>query len=168
MKRSDSNNQLSCDICYKDLKDKVSLECKHELCITCFLEITTSSSMTCHMCRRKYNWAKHVKETIEDTLSILIREDTDNQFLNLFRKDECKVFKVIINKQHMFHFIVILKNQIHIENLKFMISEFIADNLISNNIIESLRNSASQHFRNIDSHLESFYDKIVIKLFKIE
>jgi len=128
--------------------------------------MTTSSSMTCHMCRRKYNWGNPAKGVIEDTLSILMREDTDNQFLDLFGKNECKVFEIIINEQHMFHFIIIIKNQIHIETLKLMLSEFIADNLISNNIIESLRNSECQHFRNVNSHLESFYDKIVIKFFK--
>ena len=101
MNRSDSNTQLSCDICYKDIKDKVTLECKHELCITCFLEMTTLSSIKCHMCRRKYNWNKCVEEDFEDTLNLLIREDDENQFLDLLRKDECKAFEVIVNHQHL-------------------------------------------------------------------
>ena len=65
------NTLLSCDICYKDIKDKVSLECKHELCIACFLEMTTSSGaiqFKCHMCRRQYKWKKEAD--IPLTLSI--------------------------------------------------------------------------------------------------
>ena len=72
---------ISCDICYKDTANNVKLECKHELCVTCFLEMTTWSKgqitpFKCHMCRKQYNWKKD--EAIpEETLSVLIREDED-------------------------------------------------------------------------------------------
>jgi len=109
-----------------------------------------------------------VEEDFEDTLNLLIREDDENQFLDLFRKDECKAFEVIVNHQHIFQFIVILETQIDTETLKFLMSEFIANNLIPNDIIGSLRNSTYTHFRSVDTHLESFYDNLIIKLFKGE
>ena len=163
----DSN---SCDICYERIKDKVTLECKHELCIPCFLEVmgnlTTSSSFKCHMCRRKYNWAYKTKEdahVLEETLSILIREDDENQFLSLVGSGMSKAFEVIVNNRNLIQFIVILETQIDTEELKLLISEFIANNFTSGDIIGSLRNPTFSHFRNTNSHLESFYDNLIIK-----
>ena len=111
----DSN---SCDICYERIKDKITLECKHELCLPCFLEVmrnlTTSSSFKCHMCRRKYNWVYKTKEklkedahVLEETLSILIREDDENQFLSLVGGGMSKAFEIIVNNQNVIQFIVI-------------------------------------------------------------
>ena len=56
----------SCDICYKEIKDKVTLECKHELCVKCFIEMIKLSgdiSFKCHMCRKQYNWKKETDKT---------------------------------------------------------------------------------------------------------
>ena len=97
-------DSISCDICYRGNKDKVTLECKHELCVTCFLEMTTSSYFKCHMCRRKYNWKnkpKEDKDILEETLSILIREDDENQFLSLVGSGMSKAFEVIVNNQNV-------------------------------------------------------------------
>ena len=118
----------------KRKKDKVTLECRHELCVTCFLEMTTSSSFKCHMCRRKYNWKNEVVEELEDTLDLLIREDDENQFLSLLG-EMSKAFMVIINRQKVIQFIVILETQIDTETLKSLISEFIANNFSNDDII---------------------------------
>ena len=82
METIERNNFLaSCDICYKDITNKVTLECKHELCVTCFLEMTTWSMFKCHMCRKQYNWKMEERNKgLEETLSIMIREDESNQF----------------------------------------------------------------------------------------
>ena len=75
----------TCDICYKEISNKVTLKCKHELCVMCFLEMTTSSSsFKCHMCRKQYNCKKEeCNKVLEETLSILIREDESNQFRSI-------------------------------------------------------------------------------------
>ena len=69
----------TCDICYKDLINKVSLDCEHELCIMCFLEIMgMTRTFKCHLCRKYYVWKmdKELPDEIpEETLSLLIRED---------------------------------------------------------------------------------------------
>ena len=172
-------------MCYNEIKDKVSLECKHELCIACFLEMSVSSErqiipFKCHMCRRKYNWKKEPfkssevisEDTLEERLELLMREDNENQFLPLVGINS-KAFEVIIRinnnsfvfnpRQNIIQFIVVLKTQIDTETLKFLISEFIANNFIQEDIIRSLQGPSFSHFRNIDSHLESFYDNLVIK-----
>ena len=114
------NTLLSCDVCYKEIKDKVSLECKHGLCIACFLEMTTSSSFKCHMCRRQYKWKKEtlktkeipsvdtLEENLEERLEVLIREDDENQFLPIVGMNS-KAFEVILNRQNIIQFIVCLK-----------------------------------------------------------
>jgi len=165
----DSN---SCDICYRGIKDKVTLECKHELCVACFLEVmrnlSTSSSFKCHMCRRKYNWKNESNEDehiLEDTLSILIRENGENQFLSLPGMNMSKAFEVIVNNRNPIQFIVILETHIDTEELKFLISEFIANNYTSSDIIGSLRN-LSDHFINVNSHLESYHDNLIIKKYR--
>ena len=35
------DNVFSCSICYIESKDKVTLECRHELCIKCFIEMNS-------------------------------------------------------------------------------------------------------------------------------
>ena len=71
------------------------------------------------MCRRQYNWKKEernkvfdetLEETLEETLSVLIREDEDNQFRALVGMESSKVFEVIIQEQHVIQFIVILRS----------------------------------------------------------
>ena len=99
------NIDPSCDICYKEIKDKISLKCRHELCITCFLEMIKLSkdiSFKCHMCRRQYNWKKEINKTdktlgdsLEDSLVLLIKEDETNLFLQLFGSNS-KAFEVIL------------------------------------------------------------------------
>ena len=101
----------TCDICYKKISNKVTLECKHELCVMCFLEMTTWSKgqithFKCHMCRKQYNWKKEENKESrifapEETLSILIREDESSQFRALVGMETSKAFEVIVQEQHI-------------------------------------------------------------------
>ena len=128
--------------------------------------MTTSFPFKCHMCRRQHNWKKEeqLKEINEETLELLIREDNENQFRALVGIETSKAFEVILNRQNVIQFIVILKNQIDTETLKSLVNEFIANNFAHDNIIQSLRRpTAFSHFKNVNSHLESFYDDLVIK-----
>ena len=166
----------TCDICYKEISNKVSLDCGHELCVMCFLEIMGNSrGFKCHMCRRQYDWKKDkinpISSPPEETLSILIREDEDCQFRALVGMETSRAFEVIVNEQNI-QFIVILHSQIDTETLKFLISEFIASNIPlpfmgDDDVISSLRRPAAfGHFKNTGSHLESFYDNLVIKKYE--
>jgi len=116
------------------------------------------------MCRKQYNWKKEEnKESCifvpKETLSILIREDESNQFRALVGMETNKAFEVIIQEQHIIQFIVILGSQMDTETLKFLISEFIANNIpvpysTEDDIIQSLRTPAAfSHFKNTGSHL---------------
>ena len=112
---------MSCDICYNEITNKVTLECKHELCVMCFLKVIRNLStwskgqiipFKCHMCRRQYEWKIDNKGTHifspEETLSIHIREDEGNQFRALVGMEANKAFEVIIQEQYIIQFIVIL------------------------------------------------------------
>jgi len=160
----------TCDICYGEITNKVSLNCEHELCVMCFLVMTTSSGFKCHMCRKQHKWKK--EETLEETLSLLIREDDNNEFRTLIGMETSKAFEVIVNDQNVIRFIVVLHNQMDTETLKFLISEFIANNIpflsfAHDDIIQSLRRPAAfSHFKNIEGHLESFHDNLVIKKYE--
>jgi len=169
-----THSLVSCDICYKDITNKVILECKHELCVMCFLEMSTWSVYKCHMCRKQYNWKNETSiSPSEETLSILIREDDDNQFKTLIGMETSRAFEVIVNERNVIQFIVILGGQLDTETLKFLISEFIANNIsflpfTHDDIIQSLRRPvAFSHFKNTGSHLESFYDNLVIKKYEM-
>jgi len=181
----------SCDICYREIKDKISLECKHELCITCFLEMVKLSgviSFKCHMCRKQYNWKKETDKTdktsgdvLEDTIELLIKEEETNLFLPLFGANS-KAFEVILRmnnssltfnpNQKIIQFIIDLKTQIDTETLKYLLSEFVVSRVTDDlrDIIGNLRGSSFSHFRNITdanfAHLESFYDNLVIKKYE--
>jgi len=76
-----------------------------------------------------------------------------------------KAFEVIVNNRNPIQFIVILETHIDTEELKFLISEFIANNYTSSDIIGSLRN-LSDHFINVNSHLESYHDNLIIKKYR--
>ena len=109
-------------------------------------------------------------------LKELIREDDNNEFRTLIGMETSKAFEVIVNDQNVIRFIVVLHNQMDAEILKFLISEFIANNIPSrrftpffahDDIIQSLRRPAAfSHFKNIEGHLESFHDNLVIKKYE--
>ena len=118
----------TCDICYREITNKVSLDCGHELCVMCFLVMTTSSGFKCHMCRKQHKWKKETpketkEETLEETLSLLIREDDNNEFRTLIGMEASKAFEVIVSinnnsfvsnpDQNVIRFIVVLHNQIN-------------------------------------------------------
>ena len=136
---------------------------------------STWSVFKCHMCRKQYNWKKEEhNDGPEETIEILIREDDDNQFKTLIGMETSRAFEVIVNNQNIIQFIVILGSQIDTETLKFLISEFVANNFPSrrlspfpfshDNLIQSLRTPAAfSHFKNTDTHLESFRGNLVIK-----
>ena len=135
-----NNSFIPCDICYKEITNKVTLECKHELCVMCFLKMTAWSKgqiipFKCHMCRKQYEWKNNEEGTHifspEETLSIHIREDERMtlSFRALVGMEANKTFEVIIQEQHIIQFIVILGSQTDTETLKFLISEFIANNI---------------------------------------
>ena len=109
--------------------------------------------------------ANFVGVELEERLELLIREDDENQFLSLVGMNS-KAFEVIINRQNIFQFIVVLETQIDTETLKFLISELIANNYTEEDIIGNLRGPSFSHFRNTDSHLESFFDNLVIKKYE--
>ena len=75
-------------------------------------------------------------------------------------------------EQHIIQFIIIIGRQMDVETLKFLISEFIANNVPSRifthgDLIQSLRSPAAfSHFKNTGSHLEAFYNNLVIKKFE--
>ena len=172
----------TCDICDKDLTSKVSLDCGHKLCVMCFLEIMgMTRTFKCHMCRKQYDWKKEgYKETCifsseeipEETLSLLIREDDDNQFRTLIGMETSRAFEVIVNNYNIIQFIVILGRQMDVETLKFLISEFTANNIpfpffTHDDLIQNLRSPAAfSHFKNTGSHLEAFYNNLVIKKYE--
>jgi len=171
----ESNKVISCDICYKEITNKVTLECKHELCVMCFLEVirnlATWSVFKCHMCRKQYNWKKEeCNKVLEETLSILIREDEETtlSFRALVDMETCKAFEVIV-QECIIQFIV-LGSQMDTETLKFLISDFIANNVSfpfsHDNLIQDLRRPDLSHFKNTGSHLESFHDNLVIKKYE--
>ena len=88
-----------------------SLDCGHELCVMCFLEIMgMTRTFKCHMCRRYYVWKtkKAVprktlevtpEEIPEETLSLLIREDESSQFKTLVGMETSRPFEVRVNEQ---------------------------------------------------------------------
>jgi len=186
----ETDNIFSCSICYIESKDKVTLECQHELCVKCFIEMNRllgEASFKCHMCRKQYKWKNDFPcmehNATEDTIELLIREDEDNLFLPLIGKNS-KTFEVIIKtnnsssifnlRQNIVQFVVILGRQIDTETLKFLISEYVVNRVTDDlrDIIENLRGSnalgsAFSHFRKVTdeniAHLETFYDNLVIK-----
>ena len=105
-----------------------------------------------------------LEEGEEERLEVLRREDDENQFLPIVGMNS-KAFEVILNRQ-IIQFIVVLETQIDTETLKFLIKEFTANNFTQDDIIGGLRSPSFSHFRNIDSHLESFYDNLVIKKYE--
>ena len=104
-------------------------------------------------------------------MSVLIREDESNQFRSLVGMETSKAFEVITQEQHVIQFIVILGSQMDTETLKFLISEFVANNVpfpfSNDDLIQNLRRpTAFSHFKNTGSHLESFHDNLIIKKYE--
>src|SRR4051812_20595742 len=47
---------MECNICYEKITNKVSLQCSHELCLKCLINIIKKSNkiLSCPMCRKNY------------------------------------------------------------------------------------------------------------------
>ena len=92
---------MSCDICYEPLIKKVLLECKHELCVKCFLEMKPKKDFKCHMCRKEYKFIKEKQcitapNTTIDNIIIIEEDEFSLRALiqQRFPNECCLSFKV--------------------------------------------------------------------------
>lgn len=84
----------TCPICYCDIKNLAYFECKHYVCIECFLKVVDKN--TCSICRKKFNFSdinntpydsnyqnydddmnlsEHSEEVVDDVIDILVLQD---------------------------------------------------------------------------------------------
>ncbi len=53
--------KMDCMVCYEEIKNKVTFECKHELCLKCFI-IIGKDKIKCPMCIKEIDLDKKEKE----------------------------------------------------------------------------------------------------------
>jgi len=94
---------MECDICYEEMKNKVSLECNHELCLKCFMKMIEEKEFKCHMCRKKYEFESKPKLSAEERLIDLIIENTDDEDEDEPRMHFEDVMRSIYRLHHAMH-----------------------------------------------------------------
>ena len=86
-------NPIECIVCYEPIKNKVILECSHEVCLECIIKIIQIRPLSCPMCRKKYDiYLSKEKEEEEQVFEV-----PNEYVINLFPQNEHDLRSLIIN-----------------------------------------------------------------------
>ena len=178
-----------CDVCYCPIENKVKLECSHEFCLKCIVNILKIKYdvLTCPMCRKKYKDIYINKEIFEEMpfevpfdgpgydISI-VKQETGliKQLLtDLHPNSQCDFYEVNIrnsfeNIEATVSFYILYEIQIEDSMIEYMIFDLITDNLPLDNIIPKLRQGIVNvgQFKMTNNHLylQDFYDIVIEKI----
>ena len=164
-----------CAVCYNPIKNKVLLECSHDFCLKCLVNIlkTKDDGLLCPLCRRKYNEIyinKSIEEEEEDisiNIDILKHDDglIKQLLINYYPFDQCKFYEAYVkynNTEAMISFYVLHNIDIENHQIESLIFNLITDHLPLDNIIQKLRNGSSKtgqyKMTNHTFYLQDFYD----------
>ena len=160
---------MSCDICYEPLINKVLLECKHELCVKCFLEMKPKKDFKCHMCRKEYKFIKEKQcitapNTTIDNIIIIEEDEFSLRPLiqQRFPNECCLSFKVKKDNEELQYIVLSTSSA---ENIKDLIEDHVLTYGFS---IQSLRQNNYNYdyifMSNIDFYLQDYYDIILKRI----
>ena len=175
-----------CIVCYEDIKNNVSLECTHELCLNCFVNtLKAKNKFSCPMCRHKYNFylkdeeqvfevsEDYVFETYNSSYEIDIVQEQQSVFqellTNCYPDHIYKYYRTTLNG-NIYCFIIMFS--INIEEdiemndndvISHLLSNLLADIAPLNNVtIEMIRESSVQlenhKLISADCYLENIHD----------
>ena len=158
-----------CDVCYDEPKNKVILECKHEICVKCFLELKPNSGYRCHMCRRSYKFKRiiNIQEEESPLKKLFIDRFPDAQilFLKVAHKEE----KVTI------HYVLLFTQDIPSSDIESLIEKHFLTyypgtseeqpdfrRILKNGNVED----SYLFTMNVDFYLQDYYDIILKRIVK--
>ena len=179
-----------CFICYEDIRNKVSLECTHELCLNCFVNtLKVKNKFSCPMCRHKYDFYLKDEEQVFEVPEGYMSEPYDPGYEIDIIPEQQSIFQGVIStfypehvykfyrtavNSNIFYFIIIHSINIEPSEVDDNIISHLLFNLLTdqlpqeNNYIQKLRQGLS----NVGNHkllptncyLQDYHDIIIKKL----
>ena len=174
-----------CIVCYEDIKNKVSLECTHELCLNCFVNtLKAKKTFSCPMCRHKYNYylkdEEQVFEIPEDYMSepydpgyeiniTLEQQSIFNEVIaSCFPDYNYKYYRTSVNN-NVFCFALISNIDVDDDMFEYLLFDLLTNNLPQD---ENYKQRLKQGTSNIgcykliptDCYIQNYHDIIIKKL----
>ena len=149
-----------CNICYENMVHKVILECKHELCVRCFLQL---KPFKCHMCRKKYDFtARNVHESNKSSFEIQEEENPLSALiLNEYPGEKCSCYKVSINNK-ILNYIILYTQQIEDYEIRSIISDHV-------NCYPNMQRDIENPYlftMNVNFYIQDYYDVILKRVLR--
>ena len=155
-----------CDVCYEEPKNKVILECKHEICVKCFLELKPSTGYRCHMCRRSYKFKRIINIQEESPLKKV--------FIDRFPDAQVLFLKVVTEENVTIHYVLLFTQEIPSSDIESLIEKhfltYYPGMSEEPDFRRTLKNGNVEDSylftMNVDFYLQDYYDIILKRVVK--
>lgn len=180
MNENDKEDKELCDICYESIKNKVILECTHEVCLKCIINILKIKSLSCPMCRKKYDISINDKEEQEELLfeipypydiNVVLQTDHNLRALIIQENidDQCKFYEAYINNDELiFSFIIIHEVAVPDNIIEKLIYKLILNAIPRDLSLQYLRQDIVQEgqyrMKNTNHYIQDYYDTIIERI----
>ena len=180
MNEEDKNNKENtelCDICYEPIKNKVLLECTHEVCLKCIVKILKIKSLSCPMCydiciKDKDDQQEQTFELPHEyDIDIVPQNDHNLRALIIQENidDQCKFYEVYINNDELlFSFIIIHEVVVPDSIIGQLIFKLVINAIPHDQPLQYLRQDVVQvgqyQMKNTNHYLQDYYDIIIERI----
>ena len=174
-----------CIVCYEDIKNKVSLECKHELCLNCFVNIIKAKNkFSCPMCRHKYKFTLKDEEQVFEVPEDYMSEPYDPGYEINIAQEQYSIFQDIIAScypdynykyyrtavnSNVFCFAIFNNIDIDDDMIEYLIFDLLTQQLPQDeNYLQKLKqgsvNIGNYKLNAVECHIHNYYDIIIKKI----
>jgi len=179
-------DENTCHICYELIQNKISLECSHELCLLCFVNILRkiNKPFSCPMCRKVYKDIFLYQEeeqvfTIPNNYEVNVVQQNASQYQDIIlgenEDDNCEFYDVFINYGEVIHqvsFIILYTGEIESSIIEQLLHGLILLSLPYNmNSIHELRQGVVKighhEIRNANHYLQDYFDVCIERIVNV-
>jgi hypothetical protein len=180
-------DEITCDICYELIQNKISLVCSHELCLKCFVNILRkiNKPFSCPMCRKEYKdiYLYHEEEeqvfAIPDNYEVNVIQHNASEFRDIILRenedDNCEFYEAFINYGEVLHqvsFIILYTGEIEASIIEQLLHGLILLSLPYNtSSLHELRQGIVKigHYeiRNTNHYLQDYFDVCIERIVNV-
>ena len=174
-----------CIVCYEDIKNQVSLECSHELCLNCFINtLKAKNKFSCPMCRHKYDFYLKDEEQVFEVPENYISEIYDPGYEINITQEQYSIFQDLIAScypdytykyyrtsvnSNVFCFAILYNLDIDDDMTEYLIFDLLTNQLPQDvNYLQKLKqgsvNIGNYKLNPTDCYIQNYHDIIIKKI----
>ena len=174
-----------CIVCYEDIKNKVSLECTHELCLNCFVNnLKAKNKFSCAMCRHKYNFHLKDEEQVFEIPEGYMPELYDPSYEINITQEQYSIFQDLISSCYpdynykyyrtslnssVFCFAILNNIDVDDDMIEYLIFDLLTNQLPQDeNYLQKLKqgsvNIGNYKLNAVECHIHNYHDIIIKKI----